>query len=178
MENPQLITHLHQRFLKNMHRHKDIIWEQVQSKLDENPALIQTLDWMETTGGEPDVVCWIEGSTDFCFCDCSVETPKGRRSLCYDQKALEERKNYPPQDSADRLATEMGLELMTETEYFQLQSFGDFDLKTSSWLKTPADIRSLGGAIFGDKRFGRVFIYHNGADSYYGARGFRGVLRF
>lgn len=173
----ELLKVLKTRFEKNMHRHKGIDWDRVQSKLEANPGKLWSLDEMERTGGEPDVVGYDKKTGECIFCDCSAESPKGRRSICYDPEALESRKEHKPQDSALGMATEMGIDLLTEEQYRALQELGKFDTKTSSWVETPADIRALGGAIFGDRRFGRVFIYHNGAESYYAARGFRGVLR-
>jgi hypothetical protein len=173
----ELFEILRNRFEKNLHRHPGLEWEQIQAKLETSPAKRWSLNEMEETGGEPDVIGWDEKTSEWIFCDCSPESPKGRRSLCYDQEALESRKQHKPRNSAVGLASEMGLELLTEEQYRELQQLGNFDTKTSSWVKTPADVRSHGGAIFGDRRFGRVFIYHNGADSYYGARGFRGLLR-
>ncbi len=173
----ELLDILKKRFEKNSHRHANVKWEQVQTKLEKNPDKLWSLNEMEETGGEPDVIAWDKKTGEYTFCDCSPERPKGRRSLCYDQEALESRKKHPPKNSAMTLASEMGIELLTEEQYQELQQLGEFDAKTSSWLKTPADVRSHGGAIFGDRRFGRVFIYHNGADSYYGARGFRALLK-
>ncbi len=176
-QNQHLLGVLKDRFEKNKKRHQDITWVAVEEKLLANPEKLWILDDMETTGGEPDVVGRDEATGEFLFYDCSPETPKDRRSFCYDRAALDARKANKPMNSAMDVAQEMGIELLTEAEYMALQALGNFDLKTSSWLKTPADMRKLGGAIFGDRRFGRVFIYHNGADSYYAARGFRGVLR-
>lgn len=173
----KLFVILHNRFEKNSHRHPGLEWEQVQTKLENNPDKLWSINEMEETGGEPDVIAWDKTKGEYTFCDCSSESPKGRRSLCYDQEALESRKKHQPENSVVALASEMGVELLSEEQYRCLQQLGDFDTKTSSWLRTPADIRALGGAIFGDRRFGRVFIYHNGADSYYGARGFRGLLK-
>ena len=158
-------------------RHTTINWKDVLVKLEANPQKLWSLRQMEVTGGEPEFVGQDEATKEYLFYDCSKETPSERRSFCYDHEALESRKKFPPKNSAQKAADDMEVSLMTEQEYHKLQEFGDFDLKTSSWLKTPADVRSHGGAIFGDKRFGRVFIYHNGADSYYAARGFRTVLR-
>lgn len=173
----QLFSTLKKRFEKNRQRHTNLEWEPIQEKLLAHPAKLRSLLLMEETGGEPDVVN-ITGTADqFIFIDCSTESPKGRRSLCYDSEALESRKTYKPKNSAQGMAAEMGISLLSEEQYKALQQFGKFDTKTSSWIKTPADIRELGGAIFGDWRFGRVFIYHNGAESYYGARGFRGMLK-
>ncbi|WP_439559470.1 DUF4256 domain-containing protein [Dyadobacter sp.] len=173
----ELLATLKARFEKNKNRHKGIEWEQVQAKLEAEPAKLWTLDEMEVTGGEPDVVGMDKKTGEYLFFDCSPETPKDRRSLCYDRQAWESRKANKPENTAMDVAAEMGIELLTEEEYQELQQLGNFDQKTSSWLKTPEDVRKAGGAIFGDRRFGRVFIYHNGADSYYAARGFRGVLR-
>lgn len=176
-ETENLLGTMKNRFQKNMNRHQDIKWEQIQDKLLAHPAKLWSLMEMEETGGEPDVVGKDEKSGEYVFFDCSAESPKGRRSICYDPDAQASRKQHPPKNSALGMAAEMGIELMTEEQYRELQQFGKFDTKTSSWIKTPANIRKLGGAIFGDWRYGQVFIYHNGADSYYGARGFRGVLK-
>ena len=176
-QREELISILKTRFEKNMNRHKGLEWAKVQAKLETNSAKLWSLDDMETTGGEPDVVGYDEKTDEYIFYDCAAESPKDRRSFCYDREALDSRKANKPENSAVNLAAEMGIELLTEEQYQELQELGNFDLKTSSWLKTPADIRKLGGAIFGDRRFNRVFIYHNGADSYYAARGFRGSLR-
>ena len=176
-QNEELLQTLKTRFEKNTNRHKGIEWDKVQAKLYANPGKLWILDEMETTGGEPDVVGFDQKTDEYIFYDCSAESPKDRRSFCYDHEALESRKANKPADSAVNAAAEMGIELLTEEQYQELQQLGNFDLKTSSWLKTPTDIRKLGGAIFGDRRFNRVFIYHNGADSYYAARGFRGSLR-
>lgn len=176
-QTESLLSTLKNRFQKNMHRHQDLEWEQVQDRLLANADKLQALLEMEDTEGEPDVVSLEETTGQIIFFDCAAESPKGRRSLCYDQEALESRKNYKPKNSALGMAAEMGIEILTEEQYHFLQKLGKFDAKTSSWVQTPADIRKLGGAIFGDWRFGRVFIYHNGAASYYGARGFRGVLK-
>lgn len=176
-ETEGLLGLLKTRFEKNENRHPGLDWGKIQAKLEDNPQKLWILSEMEKTGGEPDVVGVDSTTGEILFFDCSVESPAGRRNLCYDQVALEGRKANKPEGSSVNMAASMGIELMTEEQYHQLQALGDFDTKTSSWLKTPSEIRKLGGAIFGDKRFGRVFIYHNGADSYYGARGFRGVLR-
>ncbi|RQP19227.1 DUF4256 domain-containing protein [Parapedobacter defluvii] len=176
-QREELLNVLKTRFEKNRNRHKDIQWADVEAKLASHPEKLWALDEMETTGGEPDVVGRDEKTGEYIFFDCSAESPKGRRSLCYDREAWEARKQHKPQNTALDMAAEMGIEILTEEQYRALQQLGKFDTKTSSWVKTPADIRALGGAIFGDFRFGRVFIYHNGADSYYGARGFRGSLR-
>ncbi len=178
----ELIDTLKTRFEKNLSRHKGLLWEPVEKKLRSNPEKMSSLYEMERTGGEPDVVVpFVIGndkkSNEFVFVDCAAESPKERRSLCYDQAALTTRKENKPKNSAMVLATEMGIELLSDEEYRTLQKFGPFDTKTSSWLKTPADIRKLGGAIFGDYRYGTIFVYHNGAESYYAARGFRGLLR-
>jgi hypothetical protein len=173
----ELLLLLKTRFEKNMNRHKGLEWNKIQEKLEANPEKLWSLDEMEITGGEPDVVALDKKTGEYIFYDCSLETPKDRRSYCYDHQALEARKANKPADSAVNKAEEMGIELLTEEEYQQLQQLGHFDLKTSSWLQTPAEVRKLGGAIFGDRRFNRVFIYHNGADSYYATRAFRGKLR-
>lgn len=172
-----LIELVKNRFEKNSHRHKEIEWPSVQTKLIKSPDKLWSLQEMENTGGEPDVVAYDQQSDEYLFMDCSPETPKGRRSLCYDRKALESRKDHPPKNSAIDIAIEMGVELLTEEQYHQLQKLGEFDLKTSSWLATPDEIRQLDGAIFADRRYGRVFVYHNGAQSYYAVRGFRCCLR-
>ncbi|QAA33510.1 DUF4256 domain-containing protein [Clostridium manihotivorum] len=177
MSNEELINILKNRFEKNISRHKDIEWAKVQAKLEANTKKLSSLDEMEATGGEPDVVEYDESTDEYIFYDCSPESPKGRRSLCYDGEALEARKENKPKSSALDMAAAMGIELLTEHQYRHLQSIGNFDMKTSSWLKTPPEIRKLGGSIFGDFRYGNVFIYHNGAESYYAGRGFRGVLR-
>jgi hypothetical protein len=172
-----LLSTLKARFEKNMNRHLVLEWSKVNARLIANPAKLWTLAEMERTGGEPDVVT-LDNTTGECvFCDCSPETPEGRRNVCYDQAALEARKKFPPADSAKNMAVEMGIELLTEAQYHELQQFGHFDTKTSSWIETPPEVRKLGGALFADYRYGRVFIYHNGADSYYGVRGFRGLLK-
>lgn len=176
-ETIELLKTLQARFEKNMNRHEGLEWVKVQAKLEANPDKLWSLNEMEDTGGEPDVVGYIPSSDEYVFCDCSPESPKGRRSLCYDQDALESRKQHKPKDSAMNMAAAMGIEMLGEEQYRGLQQLGNFDAKTSSWLKTPDNIRELGGAIFGDYRFGTVFIYHNGAESYYAARGFRGSLR-
>jgi len=172
-----LIELLKDRFEKNLDRHKEIDWTHVQAKLIQSPNKLWSLQEMENTGGEPDVVAYDQQSDKYLFIDCSPETPKGRRSLCYDRKALESRKDHPPKNSAIEVAREMGAELLTEEQYHQLQKLGEFDLKTSSWLATPGEIRRLDGALFADRRYGRVFVYHNGAQSYYAVRGFRCCLR-
>lgn len=172
-----LMSTLMARFEENMNRHKGVSWARVYAKLQASPAKLWSLGEMERTGGEPDVVAYDKKSGEFIFFDCSAETPKGRTSVCYDHDGLESRKEHKPANNAIDMATAMGIELLTEEQYRQLQTLGEFDTKTSSWLFTPDDVRDLGGAIFGDRRFGRVFIYHNGAQSYYGVRGFRGSLR-
>lgn len=176
-QQSELLATLKARFEKNAPRHKAIEWADVQSRLEAAPEKLWSLNEMERMGGEPDVVSRDKKSGELLFCDCSAETPKGRRSICYDPAALESRKEHKPKDSAVGMATAMGIELLTEEEYRALQELGPFDEKTSSWLKTPPEVRKLGGAIFGDYRFGRIFVYHNGAESYYAARGFRGALR-
>ncbi|ETZ21132.1 DUF4256 domain-containing protein [Pedobacter sp. V48] len=176
-QREELVKTLKNRFEKNMNRHNDIEWAKVQAKLDASPQKLWSLDDMEVTGGEPDVVGYDKSTNEYIFYDCASETPKGRRSLCYDRAALDARKEHKPQNSAMDVADDMGIEILTEEQYRELQQFGKFDTKTSSWLKTPADIRKLGGALFGDYRYGTVFLYHNGAESYYAARGFRGALR-
>lgn len=168
---------LDKRFLKNMDRHPDIDWNIVWKRIEADPVKLWSLNEMEETDGEPDVIGYDAPADKYLICDCSAESPKGRRSLCYDQQALESRKEHKPKDSAEAMSKEMGITILTEDEYRYLQTLGNFDAKTSSWLSTPNEIRKLGGAIFGDWRFGRVFIYHNGAESYYAARGFRGLLK-
>lgn len=172
-----LLDTLKKRFEAHSRRHKGLRWSDVQAKLEKHEAALWSLNEMEVTGGEPDVIGFEKKSGKYTFADCAAESPKGRRSLCYDASALNSRKEHKPADSAMGMAAAMGIELLTEDEYRELQSLGSFDTKTSSWLATPADVRSLGGAIFGDRRYDRVFIYHNGAESYYAARGFRGSLR-
>lgn len=176
-QREELLRTLITRFEKHPERHKGVEWGKVLTKLEANPGKLWSLSEMERTGGEPDVVGHDRKTGEYVFVDCAQESPKGRRSVCYDQDALEARKQFKPRDSAVNLAAAMGLEVLTEEEYRALQALGEFDTKTSSWLKTPADIRERGGAIFGDRRYGLVFVYHNGADSYYAARGFRGSLR-
>jgi hypothetical protein len=168
---------LQARFEKNMNRHKGLEWAKVQAKLEANTEKLWSLSEMERTGGEPDVVGHDKKTGEYVFYDCAAESPKGRRSICYDHEALEARKEHKPADSAMNMAAAMGVELLTEEQYRELQSIGEFDMKTSSWVKTPAAIRKLGGAIFCDRRYNTVFVYHNGAESYYAARGFRGALR-
>lgn len=173
----ELVEILKMRFDKNKHRHKGIEWTKVVSQLQSQPGKLWSLNEMEITGGEPDVIGFDKTTGKYLFCDCSAESPKGRRNLCYDTQALQSRKENKPANSAINMADEMGIEVLNEEQYFHLQKLGKFDTKTSSWILTPADVRNLGGAIFGDRRYGRVFIYHNGAESYYGGRGFRGLLR-
>lgn len=176
-KSEELIAILKDRFEKNMHRHKALDWNKILTKLKANPDKLWSLNEMEKTGGEPDVVGFDHQTGEYIFFDCSAESPKGRRSICYDQEALESRKQHKPGDSAMNMAANMGIELLTEKQYRELQKLGNFDTKTSSWVKTPDEIRKLGGALFCDRRYNTVFVYHNGADSYYGARGFRGELR-
>lgn len=176
-QSSELLGVLQTRFEKNMKRHKGIDWAKVQAKLEANPEKLWSLDDMERTGGEPDVVGQDKKTGDYIFYDCSPESPKGRRSICYDHEALESRKEHKPANSAIGMAADMGIEILTEEQYRELQALGNFDTKTSSWIKTPAAIRKLGGAIFGDFRYDQIFVYHNGAESYYAARGFRGSLR-
>jgi hypothetical protein len=175
-ENDELLKVLKTRFEKNMHRHEGLDWNKIQAKLEKNPEKIWSLNEMEETEGEPDVVDYDKKTDEYIFFDCSPESPK-RRSLCYDYQAWESRKANKPESNAIDKASEMGIELLNEQQYRQLQELGTFDLKTSSWVKTPANIRELGGAIFCDRRYNTVFLYHNGADSYYAARGFRGCLK-
>lgn len=172
-----LLELLKSRFEKNKHRHKGIEWEKVRIRLEANAEKLRSLDEMEKTGGEPDIVGYDKKSREYIFCDCSAESPKGRRSVCYDREALASRKENAPENNAVDMAAAMGIELLTEQQYRELQELGEFDLKTSSWIQTPAAIRKLGGALFCDRRYDHVFVYHNGAQSYYSARGFRGSLR-
>ncbi|ROZ76703.1 DUF4256 domain-containing protein [Ramlibacter sp. WS9] len=176
-ERQELLQTLKARFDANMQRHKGVTWKDVLARLEAAPAALQALARMEASGGEPDVIAREQANGQVIFCDCSAETPAGRRSLCYDDKALNERKENKPQGSAVEMAAEVGVELLSEEQYRALQQLGEFDVKTSSWIATPKDVRSLGGALFCDRRYGRVFVYHNGAQSYYAARGFRGLLR-
>src|SRR5689334_11840687 len=176
-QRQELLRGLKGRFEKNMNRHKGLDWTQVQAKLEVNAEKLWSLSEMERTGGEPDVVGHDKKTGEYIFYDCSAESPKGRRSLCYDREALDSRKEHKPKDSATDMAAAMGIELLTEEQYRELQKLGNFDTTTSSWVKTPSDIRRLGGALFCDRRFNTVFVYHNGAESYYAARGFRGSLR-
>jgi hypothetical protein len=175
-ERDELIATLKARFEKHVNRHRGIAWAAVDARLERNPDALRSLQAMEDSGGEPDVI-GEEKSGHILFCDCSRESPAGRRSLCYDKEALRSRKENKPKGSAVELATELGVELLTEPQYRELQQLGEFDTKTSSWVQTPPDVRSLGGALFCDRRYGKVFVYHNGAESYYAARGFRGRLR-
>jgi hypothetical protein len=172
-----LLGSLRSRFEKNMNRHPGLEWAKIQVRLEANPAKLWSLNEMERTGGEPDVVGQDKTTNEIVFYDCSAESPSGRRNVCYDREALDARKEFKPKDSAMDMAAAMGIEVLTEEQYQELQKHGKFDNKTSSWLITPAEIRKLGGAIFGDRRYNQVFVYHNGADSYYAARGFRGSLR-
>jgi hypothetical protein len=173
----ELLNTLKARFEKNINRHKGLEWAKVQAKLEANTEKLWSLNEMERTGGEPDVVGHDKKTGEYIFYDCSPESPKGRRSVCYDREALESRKEHKPEDNAIDMAAGIGIELLTEEQYRELQKLGNFDSKTSSWVKTPADIRKLGGALFCDRRYNTVFVYHNGAESYYAARGFRGSLR-
>ena len=176
-QREELLDTLKTRFEKNMNRHKGLEWAKVKTKLEANKEKLWSLNEMEITGGEPDVVGHDKKTGEYIFYDCSAESPKGRRSICYDRKALESRKENKPENSAIEMAAAMGIELLTEQQYRELQKLGNFDAKTSSWIITPSDIRKVGGAIFADYRYGNIFVYHNGADSYYAARGFRGSLR-
>jgi len=176
-QRDELLAVLKSRFEKNMNRHKGLEWSKVQAKLEGNAEKLWSLDEMESTGGEPDIVGHDKKTGEYIFYDCSAETPKERRNVCYDRAGLESRKEHRPKDSAIDMAAAMGIELLTEEQYRELQKLGSFDAKTSSWVKAPAEIRKLGGALFGDRRYGTVFIYHNGAQSYYAARAFRGSLR-
>lgn len=176
-ERKDLFQALETRFEKNVRRHIGIAWAEVRAKLEGNPGALRSLREMEVTGGEPDVIGRDEQTGHFIFCDCSLESPAGRRSACYDGEALESRKEHKPANSAVEMAAAMGIDLLTEEQYRELQKLGDFDTKTSSWVRTPSEVRALGGALFCDRRYGKVFVYHNGAQSYYAARGFRGSLR-
>lgn len=176
-QREQLLETLKARFEKNMNRHQGLEWSKVQTKLEANPEKLWSLSEMERTGGEPDVVCYDEKTDEYIFFDCAAESPKGRRSVCYDREALESRKKHKPENSAMDMAAAMGIELLTEEQYRALQQLGEFDLKTSSWIQTPPDIRKRGGALFCDRRYEHVFVYHNGAESYYASRGFRGWLK-
>jgi hypothetical protein len=173
----ELLAILKTRFEKNMNRHKGLRWADVKARLDANAARLWSLNEMEKTGGEPDVVGHDKKTGEYLFFDCSPESPIGRTSVCYDREALDSRKEHKPRNSAMDMAAAIGIELLTEEQYRELQELGDFDTKSSSWVKAPADIRKLGGGLFGDRRYGRVFVYHNGAQSYYSGRGFRGALR-
>jgi len=172
-----LIQALKARFEKNVHRHRGIAWDKVRTALEGNPEALRSLGEMEATGGEPDVIGRDSEAGRYTFCDCSAESPAGRRSVCYDGEALESRKEHKPEGSAVEMAAAMGIDLLTEEQYRELQKLGEFDTKTSSWVRTPSEVRALGGALFCDRRYGKVFVYHNGAQSYYAARGFRGLLR-
>ncbi|MEK3988633.1 MULTISPECIES: DUF4256 domain-containing protein [Robertmurraya] len=176
-QQEDLLKGLKTRFEKNLNRHEGLEWAKIQEKLEARTEKLWSLNEMERTGGEPDVVGYDQENDEYIFYDCSAESPKGRRSVCYDLEALESRKNHKPENNVIDMATAMGIELLTEEQYRELQKLGNFDLKTSSWVQTPSDIRALGGALFCDRRFGHVFVYHNGADSYYAARGFRASLR-
>jgi hypothetical protein len=176
-QQQHLLNILKTRFEKNMNRHEGIEWNKIQVKLDKHPEKLWSLNEMEESEGEPDVIAFDKTTGEYIFYDCSIESPKGRRSICYDNEALESRKEHKPKNSAIEMAKDMGIELLTEDQYRELQNIGDFDTKTSSWIKTPSKIRDLGGAIFCDKRYNTVFVYHNGAESYYSSRAFRGMLR-
>ncbi len=176
-ERDHLLRSLKSRFEKNMQRHKGLAWDSVLARLEGSSSALGTLHQMEASGGEPDVISHDKAAREYIFCDCSLESPAGRRSLCYDREALNARKENKPGGSAVEVAAAMGIDLLTEQQYRELQELGAFDTKTSSWVATPADVRSLGGALFCDRRYGKVFVYHNGAQSYYAARGFRGLLR-
>jgi len=176
-QRKELLRALKARFEKNMNRHKGLEWAKVQAKLEANTEKLWSLNEMERTGGEPDVVGYNKKTGEYIFYDCSAESPKDRRNVCYDREALESRKEFKPKDTAMDMAAAMGIEILSEEQYRELQKLGNFDTKTSSWLKTPSKIRKLGGAIFADRRYDHVFVFHNGADSYYGVRGFRGSLR-
>ena len=176
-QREELLRALKARFEKNMNRHKGLEWAKVQAKLEANIEKLWSLNEMERTGGEPDVVGNDKKTGEYIFCDCSAESPKGRRNVCYDREGQEARKEFKPEDNAFDLAVAMGIDLLTEEQYRELQKLGNFDTKTSSWVKTPSDIRKLGGALFADRRYGNVFVYHNSAPSYYGVRAFRGSLR-
>jgi hypothetical protein len=176
-ERDDLLQVLKARFEKSLHRHKGIVWDKVQAKLEADAKALKSLAEMEVSGGEPDVIGYEKATGQYVYCDCAAESPSGRRSLCYDRKALNSRKENKPKGNAVEAAAVLGIELLTEAQYRDLQQLGEFDTKTSSWVATPDDVRALGGALFCDRRYGKVFVYHNGAESYYAARGFRGVLR-
>lgn len=176
-QGEELLKTLQVRFEENMHRHKSLEWSKIQARLEAHPEKLSSLNAMESTGGEPDVVGYDKKTGEYIFYDCSAESPEGRRSLCYDREALQSRKKNKPQNSAMDIAAAMGIEILTEEQYRELQKLGEFDTTTSSWVKTPSEIRELGGALFCDRRYDHVFVYHNGAESYYAARGFRGSLR-
>lgn len=176
-EQAELFRILKARFEKNINRHKNLEWANVQAKLETQPEKLWSLNEMEKTDGEPDVIAYDQKTNEYTFCDCAAESPKARRSLCYDREALDKRKEFKPKDTAIDMAAALGIELLSEEQYRELQQLGKFDTKTSSWLQTPAAIRKLGGAIFGDFRYDTIFIYHNGAESYYAARGFRGLIK-
>jgi hypothetical protein len=176
-QSEELLKALKTRFEKNMNRHKGVEWEKVKRKLEANAEKMWALNEMERTGGEPDVVSYDKKTDEYIFYDCSAESPKGRRSVCYDREGQESRKEHKPENNVIDMADAMGIELLTEVQYRELQKLGNFDMKTSSWIKTPSDIRKLGGALFADRRYGHVFVYHNSAPSYYGSRAFRGSLR-
>ena len=176
-QREELLKVLKVRFEKNMNRHKNLEWNAIQTKLEANPKKLWSLDEMEETGGEPDVVGFDKKTGEYIFYDCAPESPKGRRSVCYDHEALESRKEHKPKDSAINMSADMGIDILNEEQYRELQQYGNFDTKTSSWIQTTPEIRKLGGALFCDRRYNTVFLYHNGAESYYAARGFRGTLR-
>jgi len=176
-QREELLKILKTRFEKNTERHKGLDWAKVRTKLESDPEKLRPLHEMEKTGGEPDVIGYDKKTGEYIFCDCAAESPKSRRSFCYDRQALDSRKENKPENNAVDMAAAMGIEILTEEQYRELQKLGNFDLKTSSWVKTPAEIRKLGGALFCDRRYNTVFVYHNGAESYYAARGFRGLLR-
>jgi Protein of unknown function (DUF4256) len=175
-EREELLRALQARFERNMHRHRGTVWAEVRARLEGQPAALGSLRQMELTGGEPDLIARDDATQHLIFCDCAAESPTGRRSTCYDREALDSRKENKPEHNAIDMAAALGITLLTETQYRALQEFGDFDTKTSSWISTPPDVRALGGALFCDRRYGKVFVYHNGAQSYYAARGFRGLL--
>lgn len=176
-EHEYLLKTLKTRFDKNMNRHEGLSWDKVQAKLETNMEKLWSLNEMESTGGEPDIIGYDKKTDEYIFCDCASESPKGRRSTCYDREALESRKEFKPKNNVMDMAAAMGIEILSEEQYRELQKFGKFDQKSSSWIKTPSEIRKLGGALFCDYRYETIFVYHNGAESYYGARGFRGLLK-